>query len=174
MISESQTDAYVGIVSGKVKAGDVVVIRYEGPRDGPGKQEMLAPTSAIKRVGLDDKVALITDGRFSGGTAGACIRHISPEVAAGGPIGLLEPGDIIDIDIPGDKLNVRLSVKELARRAKTWTAPMVRRVPAADSRFRLPPPIPDPRPPLPALGDAHLARAAGAWNSPARRHEVPG
>ena len=123
VIFESETDAYGGIVGGKVKAGDVVVIRYEGPRGGPGMQEMLAPTAAIKGVGLDDKVALITDGRFSGGTAGACIGHVSPEAAAGGPIGLLEPGDIIDIDIPGHKLNVRLSAEELARRAKTWTAP---------------------------------------------------
>jgi len=98
-------------------------IRYEGPRGGPGMQEMLAPTAAIKGVGLDDKVALITDGRFSGGTAGACVGHISPEAAAGGPIGLLEPSDIIEIDIPGHKLNVRLSAEELARRAKTWTAP---------------------------------------------------
>jgi len=120
VIFESEPDAYAGIVNGKVKAGDVVVIRYEGPRGGPGMQEMLAPTSAIKGVGLDDKVALITDGRFSGGTAGACIGHISPEAAAGGPIGLLRPGDIIEIDIPNHKLNVRLSEEELAARAKEW------------------------------------------------------
>jgi dihydroxy-acid dehydratase len=123
VIFESETDAYAGIVAGKVKPGDVVVIRYEGPRGGPGMQEMLAPTSAIKGVGLDDKVALITDGRFSGGTAGACIGHISPEAAAGGPIGLLQPGDIIEIDIPAHKLAVRLTQDELARREKTWTAP---------------------------------------------------
>lgn len=120
VIFESETDAYAGIVNGKVKAGDVVVIRYEGPRGGPGMQEMLAPTTAIKGVGLDDKVALITDGRFSGGTAGACIGHVSPEAASGGPIGLLEPGDIIEIDIPGHTLNVRLSDAELAERAKNW------------------------------------------------------
>jgi dihydroxy-acid dehydratase len=108
----------------KVKAGDVVVIRYEGPRGGPGMQEMLAPTSAIKGVGLDDRVALITDGRFSGGTAGACIGHISPEAAAGGPIGLLQEGDIIEIDIPGRTLSVRLSDEELTGgRAEAWTAP---------------------------------------------------
>ena len=118
VIFEDETDAYDGIVSGKVKAGDVVVIRYEGPRGGPGMQEMLAPTSAIKGVGLDDSVALITDGRFSGGTAGACIGHVSPEAAAGGPIGLIEPGDIIEIDIPNHKLNVRISDEELAERAK--------------------------------------------------------
>ena len=120
VIFETETDAYEGIVNGKVTAGDVVVIRYEGPRGGPGMQEMLAPTTAIKGVGLDDRVALITDGRFSGGTAGACIGHISPEAAAGGPIGLLQPGDIVDIDIPGHTLNVRLSDEELARRRETW------------------------------------------------------
>lgn len=123
VIFEAETEAYAGIVNGKVKAGDVVVIRYEGPRGGPGMQEMLAPTSAIKGIGLDDQVALITDGRFSGGTAGACIGHISPEAAAGGPIGLLQPGDIIEIDIPGHKLNVRLTDEQLAQRAKKWTAP---------------------------------------------------
>jgi dihydroxy-acid dehydratase len=122
VIFEAETEAYEGIVNGKVKAGDVVVIRYEGPRGGPGMQEMLAPTTAIKGMRLDDKVALITDGRFSGGTAGACIGHISPEAACGGPIGLLEPGDIIDIDVRGHTLNVRLSEAELAARAKKWKA----------------------------------------------------
>ena len=126
VIFESETDAYAGIVNGQVKAGDVVVIRYEGPRGGPGMQEMLAPTSAIKGVGLDDKVALITDGRFSGGTAGACIGHISPEAAAGGPIGLLQSGDIIEIDMPARKLAVRLSAEELQRRAQAWKAPAPR------------------------------------------------
>jgi dihydroxy-acid dehydratase len=95
VIFDSEVEAYEGIVNGKVKAGDVVVIRYEGPRGGPGMQEMLAPTTAIKGMGLDDKVALVTDGRFSGGTAGACIGHVSPEAAAGGPIAMLEPGDVI-------------------------------------------------------------------------------
>jgi len=121
VIFEDETEAYAGIVNGKVKAGDVVIIRYEGPRGGPGMQEMLAPTTAIKGVGLDDKVALVTDGRFSGGTAGACIGHVSPEAAAGGPIGLLQPGDIVEIDIPGHSLRVKLSDEELARRAKQWT-----------------------------------------------------
>jgi dihydroxy-acid dehydratase len=120
VIFEAETEAYEGIVNGKVKAGDVVVIRYEGPRGGPGMQEMLAPTTAIKGMRLDDRVALITDGRFSGGTAGACIGHISPEAASGGPIGLLEHGDIIDIDVRGHTLNVRLSEAELAARAKHW------------------------------------------------------
>ncbi len=121
VIFDAETAAYEGIVGGRVKAGDVVVIRYEGPRGGPGMQEMLAPTTALKGVGLDDRAALITDGRFSGGTAGACIGHVSPEAAAGGPIALLQPGDIIDIDIPAHRLNVRLSEEELARRAKDWT-----------------------------------------------------
>ena len=118
VVFESETDAYAGIVNGRVKAGDVVVIRYEGPRGGPGMQEMLAPTTAIKGVGLGDSVALVTDGRFSGGTAGACIGHVSPEAAAGGTIGLVQDGDIIEIDIPAHSLRVRLSDEELAARAK--------------------------------------------------------
>lgn len=123
VIFESEMEAYQGIVSGKVKPGDVVIIRYEGPRGGPGMQEMLAPTSALKGVGLDDSVALITDGRFSGGTAGACIGHVSPEAAAGGPIALLQPGDIIEIDIPKHTLRVRLGRQELAARKKQWKPP---------------------------------------------------
>ena len=123
VIFESEIDAYQGIVNGKVKDGDVVVIRYEGPKGGPGMQEMLAPTTAITGMGLDETVALITDGRFSGGTAGACIGHISPEAAAGGAIGLLEPGDVVEIDIPAHKLNVLLSEEQLAERAKNFTPP---------------------------------------------------
>ena len=123
VIFESETAAYEGIVHGLVKAGDVVVIRYEGPKGGPGMQEMLAPTSAIQGLGLGESVALITDGRFSGGTSGACIGHVSPEAAEGGPIALLEPGDIIEIDIPARKLNVRVSDEELARRRARWTPP---------------------------------------------------
>jgi dihydroxy-acid dehydratase len=121
VIFEAETQAYEGIVNGRVKGGDVVVIRYEGPRGGPGMQEMLAPTTALKGVRLDDKVALVTDGRFSGGTAGACIGHVAPEAAAGGPIALLEPGDVIEIDIPQGVLRVRLSDDELAARARRWT-----------------------------------------------------
>jgi dihydroxy-acid dehydratase len=121
IIFDSEIDAYNGIVFDKVKAGDVVVIRYEGPKGGPGMQEMLAPTTAIKGVGLGDKCALITDGRFSGGTAGASIGHVSPEAAVGGPIGLLKDGDIIDIDIPKGVLAVRLTEKELADRRAAWT-----------------------------------------------------
>ena len=123
VIFDSEMEAYEGIVGGKVKPGDVVIIRYEGPKGGPGMQEMLAPTSALKGVGLDDSVALITDGRFSGGTAGACIGHVSPEAAAGGPIALLAPGDIIEIDIPKHRLRVRLSRQELAARKKQWKKP---------------------------------------------------
>jgi dihydroxy-acid dehydratase len=126
VIFESEEDAYNGIVFGKVKAGDVVVIRYEGPRGGPGMQEMLAPTTAIKGVGLGDRCALVTDGRFSGGTAGASIGHVSPEAAVGGPIALLRAGDIIEIDIPAGRLSVRLSDDELSARRDVWTPPALR------------------------------------------------
>jgi dihydroxy-acid dehydratase len=119
VIFESQQDACEGILGGKVQAGDVVVIRNEGPRGGPGMQEMLGPTSYIKGMGLGDKCALITDGRFSGGTAGACIGHISPEAANGGEIGLLDNGDLIEIDIPAGRLNVKLTEAQFAKRRKT-------------------------------------------------------
>jgi dihydroxy-acid dehydratase len=115
-IYESQEDALAGILAKQVQAGDVVVIRYEGPRGGPGMQEMLSPTSAIMGMGLGDKVALITDGRFSGGTRGACIGHVSPEAASGGPIAALRAGDIIDIDLDARTLNVRLSDEEIRSR----------------------------------------------------------
>ena len=120
VIFESEEDAYNGIVFGKVKAGDVVVIRYEGPKGGPGMQEMLAPTTAIKGVGLGDKCALVTDGRFSGGTAGASIGHVSPEAAVGGPIGLIHDGDIVVIDILNGVLSVRLTDEELTARRLAW------------------------------------------------------
>ena len=126
VIFESEEDAYNGIVFDKVKAGDVVVIRNEGPKGGPGMQEMLAPTTAIKGVGLGDKCALITDGRFSGGTAGASIGHVSPEAAVGGPIALLQNGDLISIDIPQGVLRVHLSDDELAVRLASWTKPAPR------------------------------------------------
>ncbi|HVM72590.1 MAG TPA: dihydroxy-acid dehydratase [Anaerolineales bacterium] len=116
VIYESQEDSMAGILAGKVKAGDVVVVRYEGPKGGPGMQEMLGPTSAIMGMGLGDKVALITDGRFSGGTRGACIGHVSPEAAARGPIAALQNGDIIEIDLEKRELNVRLTEPELQRR----------------------------------------------------------
>ncbi len=116
VIFESQEEAMAGILAGKVKAGDCVVVRYEGPKGGPGMQEMLSPTSAIMGQGLGDKVALITDGRFSGGTRGACIGHVSPEAAAGGPIAALKAGDVIQIDLAARSLNVRLSEAEIESR----------------------------------------------------------
>jgi dihydroxy-acid dehydratase len=122
VIFESQDEALAGILNGKVKAGDVVVIRYEGPRGGPGMQEMLSPTSAIIGRGLKDSVSLITDGRFSGATHGACIGHVSPEAAAGGPIALLQPGDRIRIDIEKRLLEVDLSETELKARRAAWKA----------------------------------------------------
>jgi dihydroxy-acid dehydratase len=115
-IYESQELALAGILNGDVQAGEVVVIRYEGPRGGPGMQEMLSPTSALMGMGLGDSVALITDGRFSGGTRGACIGHVSPEAAARGPIACLEPGDIIEIDLDARTLDVRLSPGEMEKR----------------------------------------------------------
>jgi dihydroxy-acid dehydratase len=120
VIFESQDEACAGILAGKVKAGDVVVIRNEGPRGGPGMQEMLSPTSYIAGMGLGDKVALLTDGRFSGGTAGACIGHVSPEAAESGPIGLLRPGDRIRIDFPNRRIDPVLSDEELAERRSTY------------------------------------------------------
>jgi dihydroxy-acid dehydratase len=116
VIFESQDDAMAGILAGKVKAGDCVVVRYEGPKGGPGMQEMLLPTSAIMGLGLGDRVALITDGRFSGGTRGACIGHVSPEAAAGGPIAALKAGDVIQIDLTARRLDVRLSEAEIRAR----------------------------------------------------------
>jgi dihydroxy-acid dehydratase len=116
VIFESQDDAAEGILKGVVKAGDVVVIRYEGPKGGPGMQEMLYPTSYIKSKGLDKKCALITDGRFSGGTSGLSIGHVSPEAASGGELALIRTGDRIEIDISGRKINVLLSDAELKLR----------------------------------------------------------
>ena len=126
VIFDSQEEACAGILGGRVRPGDVVVIRYEGPKGGPGMQEMLAPTSYIMGQGLGDQVALITDGRFSGGTRGACVGHVSPEAAEGGPIALLRDGDIIELDIPARRLSVRLSDEELARRRAEWRPPAPR------------------------------------------------
>jgi dihydroxy-acid dehydratase len=120
VIFESEEDAAKGILSGKVKAGDVVVVRYEGPRGGPGMQEMLAPTSNIMGRGLGESVALLTDGRFSGGTRGACIGHVSPEAAAGGPIAFVEPGDMIMVDITNRRIDLEVPEEELARRKAAW------------------------------------------------------
>jgi len=119
---DSEETAMKAILNKKIKEGDVVVIRYEGPKGGPGMREMLSPTATIAGMGLSESVALITDGRFSGATRGPCIGHVSPEAAVGGPIGLLKDGDIIEIDVPKRKLNVKLSNEELAKRAKSWTA----------------------------------------------------
>ena len=131
-VFDSQEAACEGILSGKVKAGDVVVITYEGPKGGPGMQEMLYPTSYIKSMHLGKECALITDGRFSGGTSGLSIGHISPEAAADGEIGLVRDGDIIEIDIPQRSINVRLTdeelqarrEEELARGKKAFTPPV--------------------------------------------------
>ncbi len=117
-IYESQEEAISGILNHEVQSGDVVVIRYEGPKGGPGMPEMLSPTSAIMGMGLGDKVALITDGRFSGGTRGACIGHISPEAAVRGPIAALLEGDIIHVNIPEKSLNVELTEEEIQKRIK--------------------------------------------------------
>ena len=115
-IYESQEDAVEGIMNSEVQDGDVVVIRYEGPKGGPGMPEMLSPTSAIMGMGLGSKVALITDGRFSGGTRGACVGHISPEAASGGPIAVIQDGDFIKIDIKDRSINLEISKKELKNR----------------------------------------------------------
>ena len=121
-VCESQEDAVSDVLEGRVKAGDVVVIRYEGPRGGPGMQEMLYPTSYLKSKGLGKECALLTDGRFSGGTSGLSIGHVSPEAAAGGAIGLVEKGDLIRIDIPNRTIDVKLSDEELATRRAAMDA----------------------------------------------------
>ena len=115
-IFSSEEDAFQTIVDGKIKKGEVLVVRYEGPRGGPGMQEMLSPTSALAGIGMDKEVALITDGRFSGASRGSAIGHVSPEAAAKGPIAAIRDGDIIDIDIPNNKLDVRLSKDEIQKR----------------------------------------------------------
>ena len=119
-VFDCEEDAIAAIKGGKIVAGDVVVIRYEGPKGGPGMREMLNPTSAIAGMGLGSSVALITDGRFSGASRGASIGHVSPEAAVGGPIALVEEGDIISIDINNNSLNVLVSDEELAERRKKW------------------------------------------------------
>jgi len=120
---DSEDKAMAAMMGGVVKGGDVVVIRYEGPKGGPGMREMLAPTAALMGLGLGDSVALITDGRFSGGTRGPCIGHIAPEAAAGGPIALIEDGDTIELDIPSRSLKVLVSDEVLAERRSRWVAP---------------------------------------------------
>ncbi len=125
-VFESEEASMEAILAGEIEAGDVVVIRYEGPRGGPGMREMLMPTSALAGMGLDDKVALLTDGRFSGATRGASVCHVSPEAAAGGPIALVEEGDEIELDILNKKLTLYVPDEELARRQEIWQQPTPR------------------------------------------------
>ena len=132
---DSEEAAMTAISSGAIKAGDVVVIRYEGPKGGPGMREMLTPTSAIVGAGLGDRVALITDGRFSGATRGAAIGHVCPEAAEGGTIGIIEDGDIIDIDIPACSLNVRLTDKQIKERKDAFK-PLVKPIAGYLKRYR--------------------------------------
>jgi dihydroxy-acid dehydratase len=122
-VFESEEEALQVILAKRIKKGEVIVIRYEGPKGGPGMREMLAPTSAIAGIGMDKEVALITDGRFSGGTRGAAIGHCSPEAAEGGPIAVVKDGDIIEIDIPAKKLHLHLTDEEIKRRLAQWKAP---------------------------------------------------
>jgi len=123
VVYNSEEESMADIMNGDVKAGDVVIIRYEGPKGGPGMREMLAPTSAIAGAGLSESVALITDGRFSGGTRGPCIGHVSPEAAAGGPIALVKNGDMISIDIPARKIDLLVDPAEMEIRKKAWVPP---------------------------------------------------
>lgn len=122
-VFNSEEETVEAIHNGEIKAGDVVVIKYEGPTGGPGMREMLTPTSAVAGAGLDKEVALITDGRFSGATRGASIGHVSPEAMVGGPIAVVQEGDIIEIDIPNRKLDVKLSAAEIEERLERWSAP---------------------------------------------------
>ena len=136
-VFESQDDAVAGILDDKIVAGDVVVIRYEGPRGGPGMQEMLYPTSYLKSKGLGKACALLTDGRFSGGTSGLSIGHVSPEAAEGGAIGLVEEGDAIEIDIPNRSINLRISADELAKRRQAMEAKGATKAWQPESRVRI-------------------------------------
>ena len=120
-VFDCEEDAIAAIKGGKIVEGDVVVIRYEGPKGGPGMREMLNPTSAIAGMGLGSSVALITDGRFSGASRGASIGHVSPEAAVGGPIALVEEGDMIEIDINNLSIKLDVSDEELAKRKAAWT-----------------------------------------------------
>ena len=141
---DAEEDAMSAILSGKIKAGDFVVIRYEGPKGGPGMREMLSPTSALMGMGLGESVALVTDGRFSGGTRGPCIGHVAPEAAAGGPIGAVKNGDVIKLDVPARRLDLKLSAAEINRRLKIL------------------------KPKAPKVKSGYLARYAAAVGSAAR------
>ena len=122
-VFDGEEDAIAAIYAGKIVAGDVVVIRYEGPKGGPGMREMLTPASSIVGMGLSTSVALITDGRFSGATKGPAVGHVSPEAAAGGPIALIEEGDQVTVDIEGGALTLGVDDAELERRRAAWTPP---------------------------------------------------
>ena len=122
-VFDGEEEACAAINEGKIKAGDVVVIRYEGPRGGPGMREMLMPTSSIVGMGLSKSVALITDGRFSGATKGPAVGHVSPEAAAGGPIALIEEGDSVTVDIEGGALVLNIEEAEFERRRAAWQPP---------------------------------------------------
>jgi dihydroxy-acid dehydratase len=122
-VFDSEEDCFRAVENREYKDGDVLVIRYEGPKGGPGMREMLSTTAALFGQGAGDKVALITDGRFSGATRGFCIGHVGPEAAVGGPIALIENGDIISIDAEEGRLDLEVPKAELARRRKTWKAP---------------------------------------------------
>lgn len=143
-VFDAEEEAFEAIIGGKIKPGDVIVIRYEGPQGGPGMREMLSPTAALAGMGLDSSVALITDGRFSGASRGASIGHVSPEAAAGGPISLVKEGDLISIDIPERRLDLLVDEEELERRKKEW------------------------RPPAPKITSGYLARYARQVGSGAR------
>ena len=122
-VFNSEESSMQALLNGKIKKGDVIVIRYEGPKGGPGMREMLSPTSTVVGMGLSDDVALVTDGRFSGGTKGPCIGHISPEAAIGGPLAAVRDGDIISIDVPQRKLELKLSDREIKKRLSKWSPP---------------------------------------------------
>ena len=123
LVFDDEASAVAAIAADRIPPGSVVVIRYVGPKGGPGMPEMLTPTSTLAGAGLDDRVALVTDGRFSGVTRGACVGHVVPEAADGGPIALVRDGDTIEIDIPGRRLTLAVSEEELARRGAAWRPP---------------------------------------------------
>ena len=134
-VFESEEEACTAIFGGKIMPGDVIVIRYEGPAGGPGMREMLTPTSAICGMGLDKSCALITDGRFSGATKGPAIGHVSPEAAAGGPIALVQEGDVISIDIDAGTLTLKVSDEELDARRAAWQPPAPKYTTGVLSRY---------------------------------------
>jgi dihydroxy-acid dehydratase len=134
-VFDSEEDCFRAVAARDIKEGDVVVIRYEGPRGGPGMREMLAVTGALAGQGLYDKVLLITDGRFSGGTRAGNIAHVAPEAADGGPIALVHEGDVITLDVEARKLDVELSANELEQRMKGWTPPPPRYTSGALAKY---------------------------------------